>query len=85
MDTANVTIGLSWTKISADDSSPIVAQFYSGGSYEVGVTSADSAPSGVHGHPVIGQNNAITRDLFASGYIWVRTVRGASVTFVVTQ
>lgn len=77
MPTTNVYAGFSWVKVAENTEDKLLITWDDPATIEVATTTANSAPT-VKGHK-LSRENAITRAVLGSGYVWVRAVKGSVV------
>ena len=86
MATLNISISDQWTKLADSANLELLVTWNDPISIEVATTTADTAPI-VNGHRLF-PNDAITRTVIGSGYVWARLVSGSrsnSANLVVTK
>lgn len=86
MATSNIQLSSSWTKVAESTNDELLITWGDKVNIEFATTSADAAPT-VRGH-VITFDQAITRSVIGSGFVWAKTVSGAypsTITLVVSK
>jgi hypothetical protein len=69
--TTNVNVGSTWVKLANSTDAEVLISHGKRATVQVAATAADSAPTTISGHS-IKKDDAITRSVLGSGFVWAR-------------